>query len=255
MWLVWHGVDPSREVEWSRKDGDCVRKGMQFGKASALNIVVAERVVLNLSLEELEDSGDQCKWPKNSKTDDFVTMVDAAHPACILKTKNCSRFTFGANWWRPESHNGFIWYDYEKDNHMSIAEGIINAIKSIDWYLEQRNLQMEVEILKNQKSRLRLLWRYIKLDNMVIPLPNGDVELGLFSRQDMSGVDTLIRVLCRQDFKILSMIEDVNFQIAACLNQRRVRVRIDRLEDIAMAVITVLNMKTENDYFKNGFFC
>ncbi|KAJ6721249.1 hypothetical protein OIU85_024346 [Salix viminalis] len=49
-------------------------------------------------------------------------------------------------------------------------------------------------------------------------------NLGLFSRQDMSGVDTLIRVLCRQDSKILSVIEDVNFQIAACLNQRRVRV-------------------------------
>jgi nicotinate-nucleotide pyrophosphorylase (carboxylating) len=34
-----------------------------------------------------------------------------------------------------------------KDNHISIAGGIINAIKSVDQYLEQQNLQMEVEVV------------------------------------------------------------------------------------------------------------
>lgn len=34
-----------------------------------------------------------------------------------------------------------------KDNHISIAGGITNALKSVDLYLQQRNLQMEVEVM------------------------------------------------------------------------------------------------------------
>ncbi|KAJ6771885.1 NICOTINATE-NUCLEOTIDE PYROPHOSPHORYLASE [CARBOXYLATING] [Salix koriyanagi] len=89
-------------------------------------------------LEELEDSGDQCKWPKNSKTDDFVTMVDAAHPACILKTQKTAPGLHLVDKWAVligggQNHiMGLSDMIMIKDNHMSIAEGIINAIKSID---------------------------------------------------------------------------------------------------------------------------
>lgn len=34
-----------------------------------------------------------------------------------------------------------------KDNHISIAGGITNALKSVDLYLEQNNLQMGVEVV------------------------------------------------------------------------------------------------------------
>lgn len=34
-----------------------------------------------------------------------------------------------------------------KDNHISAAGGIKNAIRSVDEYLEKRNLQMEVEVI------------------------------------------------------------------------------------------------------------
>lgn len=34
-----------------------------------------------------------------------------------------------------------------KDNHISIAGGITNALESVDLYLQQRNLQMEVEVM------------------------------------------------------------------------------------------------------------
>lgn len=33
-----------------------------------------------------------------------------------------------------------------KDNHISAAGGISNAIKSVDLYLQQRNLKMNVEV-------------------------------------------------------------------------------------------------------------
>lgn len=34
-----------------------------------------------------------------------------------------------------------------KDNHISIAGGVTNALKSVDHYLQQNNLQMGVEVL------------------------------------------------------------------------------------------------------------
>jgi nicotinate-nucleotide pyrophosphorylase (carboxylating) len=34
-----------------------------------------------------------------------------------------------------------------KDNHISIAGGVTSAIKSVDMYLEQKKLQMEVEVV------------------------------------------------------------------------------------------------------------
>ncbi|KAA8547444.1 hypothetical protein F0562_003692 [Nyssa sinensis] len=47
--MVFNEVDPLLKVEWLKKDGDYVHKGLQFGKVHgrAHNIVVAESVVLN----------------------------------------------------------------------------------------------------------------------------------------------------------------------------------------------------------------
>ena len=33
-----------------------------------------------------------------------------------------------------------------KDNHISIAGGVTNALKSVESYLEKRNLRMKVEV-------------------------------------------------------------------------------------------------------------
>lgn len=33
-----------------------------------------------------------------------------------------------------------------KDNHISVAGGVTNSLKSVDQYLEQTNLQMGVEV-------------------------------------------------------------------------------------------------------------
>lgn len=34
-----------------------------------------------------------------------------------------------------------------KDNHISAAGGVADALKAVDLYLEQNNLQMEVEVV------------------------------------------------------------------------------------------------------------
>lgn len=102
-----------------------------------------------------------------------------------------------------------------KDNHISAAGGIINAIKSVDEYLTLKNLDMDVEVNLNTfqclsacklevkqtisiyiiflkvetrtLEEVREVLEYVSgsktrvsrimLDNMVVPLENGDVDV------------------------------------------------------------------------------
>lgn len=71
------------------------------------------------------------------------TIVDAAHPACILDTRKTAPGLHLVDKWAVQIGGGWNHrmglFDMvtKKDNHMSIAGGVINAIKSVDRYLEQ----------------------------------------------------------------------------------------------------------------------
>ncbi|KAL0424655.1 UNVERIFIED_CONTAM: Nicotinate-nucleotide pyrophosphorylase [carboxylating], chloroplastic [Sesamum radiatum] len=145
--MVFNEVDPSLKVEWYINDGDSVHKGLQFGKVHgrAHSIVVAERVVLNF-MQRMSGIATLTK-----------AMADAARPACILETRKTAP-----------------------------AGGTANALKAVDDYLEQNNLQMvetrtleEVnQVLQYASTRKTALTR-IMLDNMVVPLSNGDVDISM----------------------------------------------------------------------------
>ncbi|XP_057992470.1 nicotinate-nucleotide pyrophosphorylase [carboxylating], chloroplastic isoform X3 [Hevea brasiliensis] len=183
--MIFHEVDPSLQVEWSRKDGDYVHKGLQFGKVSgrAHNIVVAERVALNF-MQRMSGIATLTK-----------AMADAASPAFILETRKTAPGLRLIDKWAVligggRNHRmGLFDMVMIKDNHISIAGGIINAIKSVDQYLEQKNLQMEVEVETRTLEEVNEVLHYtshtqtsltrIMLDNMVIPLPNGDVDVSM----------------------------------------------------------------------------
>ncbi|CAN0898325.1 Nicotinate-nucleotide pyrophosphorylase [carboxylating], chloroplastic [Linum grandiflorum] len=183
--MIFEEVDPSIKVEWSRSDGDCVHKGLQFGKVSgkAHNIVVAERVVLNF-MQRMSGIATLTK-----------AMADAAHPACILETRKTAPGLRLFDKWAVligggRNHRmGLFDMVMIKDNHISIAGGIINAIKSVDRYLEEKNLQMEVEVETRTLEEVKEILQYtshtksalsrIMLDNMVVPLPNGDIDVSM----------------------------------------------------------------------------
>ncbi|XP_065857233.1 nicotinate-nucleotide pyrophosphorylase [carboxylating], chloroplastic [Euphorbia lathyris] len=183
--MIFHEVDPSLKVEWSRKDGDYIHKGLQFGKVSgrAHNIVVAERVALNF-MQRMSGIATLTK-----------AMADAACPACILETRKTAPGLRLVDKWAVligggRNHRmGLFDMVMIKDNHISIAGGIINAIRSVDLYLEQKNLQMEVEVetrtleevneVLNYTSQTKTSLTRIMLDNMVIPLPNGDIDVSM----------------------------------------------------------------------------
>ncbi|XP_042988723.1 nicotinate-nucleotide pyrophosphorylase [carboxylating], chloroplastic-like [Carya illinoinensis] len=95
-------------------------------------------------------------------------MADAAYPACILETRKTAPGLHLVDKWavliggERNRRMGLFNMVLIKDNHISIAGGIKNAIKSVDLYLEQKNLQMEVEVLDVEKEDV---------------LDNDDVEL------------------------------------------------------------------------------
>ncbi|KAK0587008.1 hypothetical protein LWI29_016043 [Acer saccharum] len=183
--MVFHEVDPSLKAEWSQKDGDYVHKGLQFGKVygRAHSIVVAERVVLNF-MQRMSGIATLTK-----------AMADAARPACILETRKTAPGLRLVDKWAVligggQNHRmGLFDMVMIKDNHISAAGSITNAIKSVDQYLDKKNLQMEVEVETRTMEEVNEVLHYasqtktsltrIMLDNMVVPLPNGDVDVSM----------------------------------------------------------------------------
>lgn len=183
--MVFNEVDPSLKVEWHRKDGDSVHKGLQFGKVQgrAHSIVVAERVVLNF-MQRMSGVATLTK-----------AMSDAAHPACVLETRKTAPGLRLVDKWAVligggQNHRmGLFDMVMIKDNHISIAGGIVNALKSVDLYLEKNDLQMGVEVETRTLEEVNQVLHYasttktsltrIMLDNMVVPLSNGDVDVSM----------------------------------------------------------------------------
>ncbi|KAG5562805.1 hypothetical protein RHGRI_005508 [Rhododendron griersonianum] len=114
---VFSEVDPTLKVEWSRKDGDFVHKGLQFGKVHgrAHSIVVAERVVLNF-MQRMSGIATLTK-----------EMADAARPAYILETRKTAPGLRLVDKWAVligggRNHRmGLFDMVMIKDNHISIA--------------------------------------------------------------------------------------------------------------------------------------
>lgn len=183
--MIFNQVDSSLKVVWFQKDGDCVHKGMQFGKVSgkAHKIVVAERVVLNF-MQRMSGIATLTK-----------AMADAAYPARILETRKTAPGLRLVDKWAVligggQNHRmGLFDMVMIKDNHISIAGGVTDAIKSVDQYLKQNNLQMGFEIETRTLEEVKEVLNYgseketsltrIMLDNMVIPLENGDVDVSM----------------------------------------------------------------------------
>ncbi|XP_010502110.1 PREDICTED: nicotinate-nucleotide pyrophosphorylase [carboxylating], chloroplastic [Camelina sativa] len=181
--MIFEQVDPSLKVEWMRKDGDYVHKGLKFGKVSgnAHKIVVAERVVLNF-MQRMSGIATLTKL-----------MADAACPARILETRKTAPGLRLVDKWAVligggRNHRmGLFDMVMIKDNHISAAGGIVNAIKSVDEYLKQKNLEMDVEVETRTLEEVKEVLGYvcgsktrltrIMLDNMVVPLDNGDIDV------------------------------------------------------------------------------
>nr|CAB59429.1 quinolinate phosphoribosyltransferase [Nicotiana rustica] len=183
--MIFAEVDPSLKVEWYVNDGDKVHKGLKFGKVqgNAYNIVIAERVVLNF-MQRMSVIATLTK-----------EMADAAHPAYILETRKTAPGLRLVDKWAVligggKNHRmGLFDMVMIKDNHISAAGGVGKALKSVDQYLEQNKLQIGVEVETRTIEEVREVLEYasqtktsltrIMLDNMVVPLSNGDIDVSM----------------------------------------------------------------------------
>ncbi|OIT27084.1 PREDICTED: nicotinate-nucleotide pyrophosphorylase [carboxylating], chloroplastic-like [Nicotiana attenuata] len=183
--MIFAEVDPSLKVEWYVNDGDKVHKGLKFGKVqgNAYNIVIAERVVLNF-MQRMSGIATLTK-----------EMADAAHPAYILETRKTAPGLRLVDKWAVligggKNHRmGLFDMVMIKDNHISAAGGVGKALKSVDQYLEQNKLQIGVEVETRTIEEVREVLEYasqtktsltrIMLDNMVVPLSNGDIDVSM----------------------------------------------------------------------------
>ncbi|XP_068645943.1 quinolinate phosphoribosyltransferase [decarboxylating] 1a isoform X1 [Aristolochia californica] len=183
--MIFNEVDPLIKVEWSQSDGNYVQKGMQFGRVfgHAHNIVMAERVVLNF-MQRMSGIATLTK-----------AMSDAAYPARILETRKTAPGLRLVDKWAVligggQNHRmGLFDMVMIKDNHISVAGGVSNALKSVDEFLHKRNLQMPVEVETRTLEEVKEVLDYaskqktsltrIMLDNMVVPLPDGDVDVSM----------------------------------------------------------------------------
>ncbi|XP_009765763.1 quinolinate phosphoribosyltransferase [decarboxylating] 1a [Nicotiana sylvestris] len=183
--MIFAEVDPSLKMEWSINDGDKVHKGLKFGKVQgkAHSIVIAERVVLNF-MQRMSGIATLTK-----------AMADAAHPATILETRKTAPGLRLVDKWAVligggKNHRmGLFDMVMIKDNHISAAGGVSKALNSVDQYLEQNKLQMGVEVETRTIAEVREVLDYasqtktsltrIMLDNMVVPLSNGDIDVSM----------------------------------------------------------------------------
>uniref|UniRef100_B2RFT0 Quinolinate phosphoribosyltransferase [decarboxylating] 1 n=1 Tax=Nicotiana glauca TaxID=4090 RepID=QPT1_NICGL len=185
--MIFAEVDPSLKMEWSISDGDKVHKGLKFGKVQgkAHSIVIAERVVLNF-MQRMSGIATLTK-----------AMADAAHPATILETRKTAPGLRLVDKWAVligggKNHRmGLFDMVMIKDNHISAAGGVSKALNSVDQYLEQNKLQMGVEVetrtiaevleVLDYASRTKTSLTRIMLDNMVVPLSDGDIEVSMLN--------------------------------------------------------------------------
>ncbi|OEL36028.1 Nicotinate-nucleotide pyrophosphorylase [carboxylating], chloroplastic [Dichanthelium oligosanthes] len=183
--MILNQVDSSLKVEWFESDGNYVHKGLQFGKVygCARSIIVAERVVLNF-MQRMSGIATLTK-----------AMSDAARPACILETRKTAPGLRLVDKWAVligggKNHRlGLFDMVMIKDNHISVAGGIANAMRSVDQFLDKEKLTIPVEVETRTLEEVKDVLKYaaenrtsltrIMLDNMVVPLPNGDVDVSM----------------------------------------------------------------------------
>ncbi|GKB08897.1 nicotinate-nucleotide pyrophosphorylase [carboxylating], chloroplastic [Tanacetum coccineum] len=111
----------------------------------------------------------------------FITCVaDAAHPACILETRKTTPVLRLVYKWvvligEGQNHMmGLFDMVMIKDNHISVAGGVSNALQSGS----TRTFEEMREVLDYSSQSETLLSR-IMLDNMVVPQPDGDINVSM----------------------------------------------------------------------------
>ena len=141
---IFEYVDPSIEINKLIQDGDTVKKGSIAFTVSgpSISILTAERLVLNCM---------QRMSAIATKTNEYVKLVSGTKTT-ILDTRKTTPGIRILEKWAVKIGGGanhrFGLYDMImlKDNHIDFAGGIPQAIKKVKKYLEDNNLNLQIEV-------------------------------------------------------------------------------------------------------------
>ncbi len=206
--LIFNAVDSLLHIEFLKKDGDYVNSG-EIGfyvSGSAVSILSAERLVLNCI---------QRMSAISTKTYRLSNLIAHTKAKLMDTRKTTPNFRLMEKW---AVHIGggvnhrFALYDMVmlKDNHVDFAGGIPEAIFRTKKYLEEKGLNLKIEIeTRNLKEVSQVMEvggvDYIMLDNMDFETMREAVRLidGRYSTEASGGIteETLVAVAeCGVDF-------------------------------------------------------
>ncbi len=161
---VFAAVDETLEISWSVSEGDATSAGTFFGEVcgAARSILTAERLALNL-MQRMSGIATASR-----------RMAEAAWPATILDTRKTApglrlldkwavRLGGGGN-----HRTGLFDMILIKDNHIASAGGIEAAIRAARSYLQDRNLDLPVEIETRTLAEVDEVLRVGRVDRIML---------------------------------------------------------------------------------------
>lgn len=184
---VFQHVDPDVLVKFSKREGDEVQAGEEFGTVTgpARSIVVGERLALNF-MQRMGGIATQTRAMVRAAEGTGTKILDTRKtvPGLRLLDKLAVRAGGGSN-------HRFSLADMLmlKDNHVAVSGGVVPAIKSAFAYLEARGVadkvpvEVETRTLEEVKEVVACLDEYpvnrIMLDNMTELREDGTVDTSL----------------------------------------------------------------------------
>jgi len=196
--LVFFSVDSALEVEWLMNEGVKVKKGDLIGKVRGLSssILSAERLALNIfqrmsGIATLTRKFVDAISEEGSKT----VVLDTRKTAPGLRAIDKLSVVLGGG-----KNHRYGLYDMVliKDNHVSAAGGVIEAVEKVEQYLkdtDQTDLQIEVEVRTMEELELCISVAdkvdRILLDNFVDRKVGEDNEVIVDTKRLEEAVKTL----------------------------------------------------------------
>ncbi len=190
---IFHKVDPSLKVKILIPDGSRVKPGdiVLEIEGSDISMLTAERTVLNF-MQRLSGI--------SSQTAKYVAELNGLHTQILDTRKTTPGMRLLEKWAVINgggSNHRIGLYDMIliKDNHNDFAGGIEQALKRTRTYLDERGLQLKIEIETRSMDEVREVLRIggvdrIMLDNFSIPMLKEAVALiaGQYETEASGGI-------------------------------------------------------------------
>lgn len=184
--LVFVMVDPAIKTKWTKKDGDTVTQGEYFGdvEGPARSLLVGERIALNL-MQRMSGIATataamvvKCKGTK-------TRILDTRKTAPGLRALDKLAVLQGGG-----TNHRFGLHDMAmiKDNHVTAAGGIVEAVTQVKQYLQAKGVygKVKIELETRTLEEVELACTLdgvdrIMLDNMV-KVQDGKVDTSMLQK-------------------------------------------------------------------------